>query len=235
MSVEADLVATFIRLKRALDERAPRGCAVADQTARAFLRRADPTLRKLIDAHPDFHQRAWLNELPSRDTFGTLIFQVIGQQLSVSATRTIASRLQQRFGGHLPSAQELLALDPQELRASGMSTRKAATLRSLAERFVDNRLSEKSLAGMTDVEVEAALTETPGIGPWTARGFLIVALDRPDVLPSGDLALRRAVQRAYGFDHLPTEDEMFQIAEPWRPYRSLAASYLRASVLEKGT
>ena len=79
------------------------------------------------------------------------------------------------------------------------------------------------------------LTDVPGIGPWTAHGFLIVALDRPDVLLSGDLALRHAVERAYGFDHLPTEDEMIQVAERWRPYRSLAVSYLFASEFEKGT
>jgi DNA-3-methyladenine glycosylase II len=211
------------------------GSAVADPTARGFLRRADPVLRDLIDARPDFHARAWLDELPPLDAFGTLIFQVVGQQLSVSATRTIVSRLQQRFGGRMPSPQELLAVDPQELRASGMSNRKAATLRALAERFVDGELSDEALARMTDDEIEAELTDVPGIGPWTAHGFLIVALDRPDVLLSGDLALRRAVQRAYGFDHPPTEDEMVQVAERWRPYRSLAVGYLFASEYEKGT
>jgi DNA-3-methyladenine glycosylase II len=205
-----------------------------DPAAREFLRRADPILRELIDARPDFRPRAWLNELPPLDAFGTLIFQVVGQQLSVSATRTIVSRLRDRFGGHLPSPQELLAVDAKELRAAGMSTRKGATLRALAERFLDGRLSDKAFAGMSDDEIEAALTAVPGIGPWTAHGFLIVALDRPDVLLSGDLALRRAVQQAYGFDHLPTEDEMVQVAERWRPYRSLAVSYLFASEFEKG-
>ena len=211
------------------------GSAVANPTAREFQRRADPVLGELIDAHPDFHPRAWLDELPPLDAFGTLIFQVIGQQLSVSATRTIVSRLQERFGGRMPSPQELLAVDPQELRGSGMSNRKAATLRALAGRFVDGELSDEALARMSDDEIEAELTEVPGIGPWTAHGFLIVALDRPDVWLSGDLALRRAVQRAYGFDHPPTEDEMVQLAERWRPYRSLAVSYLFASEYEKGT
>jgi DNA-3-methyladenine glycosylase II len=116
-----------------------------------------------------------------------------------------------------------------------MSNRKGATLRALAERFLDGRLGDRSLARMTDEEVETKLTEIPGIGPWTAHGFLIVALDRPDVLLSGDLALRRAVQRAYGFDHFPSEDEMVQLAKRWRPYRSLAVSYLFAYELEKGT
>ncbi len=211
------------------------GSAVADPSAREFLRHADPILRELIDARPDFHPRAWLNELPPLDGFGTLIFQVVGQQLSVSATRTIVSRLRERFDGHLPSPRELLAADPRELRAAGMSTRKGATLRALAERFLDGRLSDESFARMTDEEIEAALTEVPGIGPWTAHGFLIVALDRPDVLLSGDLALRRAVRRAYGFDHLPSEDEMVRLAEQWRPYRSLAVSYLFASEFEKGS
>jgi DNA-3-methyladenine glycosylase II len=102
-------------------------------------------------------------------------------------------------------------------------------LRALAERFVDGRLSDESLSRMTDDEVEAVLTEVPGIGPWAAHGFLLVALDRQDVFLSGDIALRRAIQRAYGIDHVPTEDEMTQLAERWRPYRSLAVSYLFAS------
>jgi DNA-3-methyladenine glycosylase II len=206
--------------------------AVADPAARDFLRNADPVLARVIDAHPDFHPRAWIDELPGLDAFDTLIFQVAGQQLSVKSTRAILSRLEQSFGGHLPSPAALLAADPQVLRASGFSTRKGATLRALAERFVDGRLSDEALSRMTDEEVEAALTEVSGIGPWTAHGFLIFALDRPDVLLSGDLALRHAVQRLYGLDHLPSEAEMVDTAEHWRPYRSLAVSYLFASEFE---
>ena len=144
--------------------------AVADPEAREFLRKADPVLARLIDARPDFRPRAWLDELPPLDAFRTLVFQVAGQQLSVSSTRAILSRLQQQFGGHLPSPAELLAADPQVLRASGFSARKGETLRALAQRFVDGRLSDEALARMTDDEVEAALTEVPGIGPWTAAG-----------------------------------------------------------------
>jgi DNA-3-methyladenine glycosylase II len=229
-------VVTAGRAKRdpgGLDARRRKAAAIADARAREFLRQADPILAQLIDARPDFRPRAWMAELPPLDAFGTLIFQVAGQQLSVSATRTILSRLQERFGARLPSPAELLAADPQVLRASGLSARKGATLRTLAERFVDGRLSDEALSRMTDDEVEAALTEVPGIGPWTAHGFLIVALDRPDVLLSGDLALRRAIRRTYGFDHLPTQDEMVQLAERWRPYRSLAVSYLFASEYEE--
>jgi DNA-3-methyladenine glycosylase II len=203
--------------------------ALADPEAREFLRKADPVLARLIDARPDFRPRAWKDGLPPFDAFGTLVFQVAGQQLSVASTRAIISHLQERFGGRMPSAAELLAADPQVLRDSGFSVRKGQTLRALAERFVDGRLSDEALARMTDEEVEAALTEVPGIGPWSARGFLLVGLDRPDVFLTGDIALRRAIQRVYGFDHVPTEAELAQISDRWRPYRSLAVSYLFAS------
>jgi DNA-3-methyladenine glycosylase II len=209
--------------------------AIADPEAREFLRNADPVLARLIDARPDFRPRAWMEELPPLDAFGSLIFGVAGQQLSVSSTRAIISHLQERFGGNLPSPAELLAADPQVLRDSGFSARKGETLRALAERFVDGRLSEDAFASMTDEEIEVALTDVSGIGPWTARGFLLVAMDRPDVFLSGDLALRRPIQREYGLDHLPTEEELAGLSDPWRPYRSLAVSYLFASEYEGPT
>jgi DNA-3-methyladenine glycosylase II len=212
-----------------VDSRPRKRAAPADPKAREFLRKADPVLARLIDQRPGFRPRAWMDELPPLDAFGTLVFQVAGQQLSVASTRAIIRHLEERFGGHMPSAAELLAADPHVLRESGFSARKGQTLRALAERFVDGRLSDEALSRMTDEEVEATLTEVPGIGLWTARGFLLVALDRPDVFLSGDLALRRAIQRTYGFDHLPSEEEIAEVSERWRPYRSLAVSYLFAS------
>jgi DNA-3-methyladenine glycosylase II len=113
-----------------------------------------------------------------------------------------------------------------------MSARKAETLGAIAERFVDGRLSDETLASMSDRDVVAALTSVPGIGPWTAHGFLLVALDRPDDFLTGDLALRRVVQRRYGFDHVPTEMELREVSDRWRPYRSLAISYLFTSEYE---
>lgn len=212
-------------MEAAAHKRAP----LASRKAREFLREADPVLGRLIDARPGFRPRAWMDELPAFDAFGTLVFQVAGQQLSVASTRAIIGHLQERFGGHMPSPAELLAADPKVLRDSGFSARKGQTLRALAERFGDGRLGDESLSRMTDDEVESNLTEVSGIGPWTARGFLLVALDRPDVFLTGDLALRRTIQRAYGFDHLPSDEELAQVSDRWRPYRSLAVSYLFAS------
>jgi DNA-3-methyladenine glycosylase II len=108
-------------------------------------------------------------------------------------------------------------------------------LRAVAQRFVDGGLSDEALSAMSDEDVVTELTSIPGIGPWTAHCYLLVALDRPDVFLTGDVALRRAIERAYGFDHLPTDDEMLQLAERWRPYRSLAVSYLFASEYDEPT
>ena len=212
-----------------VESRPRKRASLANRKAREFLRTADPVLARLIDARPGFRPRAWTDELPPLDAFGTLVFQVAGQQLSVASTRAIISHLQDRFGGQMPSPAELLAADPQVLRDAGFSARKGATLRALAARVVDGPLSDPALAKMTDEQVEAALTEVPGIGPWSARGFLLVALDRPDVFLSGDLALRKTIQREYGFDHLPSDDELTEISDRWRPYRSLAVGYLFAS------
>jgi DNA-3-methyladenine glycosylase II len=200
--------------------------------AREHLREADPVLARLIDKNPGFDPRAWMAQLPKMDAYGALLFQIVGQQLSVRSTRAILTRLEALFGGRLPEPQEILDADPEELRRVGMSRRKVETLRALAERFTSGELSDETLQQSSDEEIEAALTAISGVGPWTVHGFLIIALDRPDVVLAGDLALRRAVRNVYGLDHMPTEPEVLEIAERWRPYRSLAVTYLFASEFE---
>jgi DNA-3-methyladenine glycosylase II len=163
------------------------------------------------------------------EPFDVLVFQVIGQQLSVAATRHILRRLQEHFGGTLPTPAEFFTADPDDLRRIGMSRRKVVTLRALAEQFLDGQLSGEALQTLSDQDVETRLTTIPGIGPWTVQGFLIVALDRQDVVMPGDLAFRKIIQKAYALDHLPSQKEVLQIASAWQPYRSLATSYLFAS------
>jgi DNA-3-methyladenine glycosylase II len=200
--------------------------------ARSYLRNADPVLARLIDDRPDFDPRAWMAQLPPMDLYGALLFQVTGQQLSVPATRRTLARIEALFGGHLPSPTELLAVDPAQLREAGLSWRKINTLRDLAERLSDGRLNAGVLSTLPDDELMAELTAIPGIGPWTVQGALLIALQREDVVLPGDLALRKAVQAAYQLDHRPTEQEVLAIAEPWRPYRSLATSYLFSAAFE---
>jgi len=202
------------------------------EEARAHLRDADPVLARLIDDRPDFDPRAWMAELPPMDLFGAVLFQVTGQQLSVAATRRTLGRIEDLFGGHLPSPTELLDVDPSSLRAAGLSWRKIGTLRDLAERLSDGRLDADVLSTLPDDDFMAELTAIPGIGPWTAQGVMILALQREDVVLPGDLALRKAIQRAFELDHLPSQDEVIAIAEKWRPYRSLATAYLFSSAYE---
>jgi len=105
-------------------------------------------------------------------------------------------------------------------------------MRTVASLFRDGTLSEALLRDLSDAEIEARLTAIPGIGPWTVHGFLIIALDRPDVVLPGDLALRKVIRQRYGLDHLPTPTEVSELADRWRPYRSLATAYLFESAFE---
>jgi DNA-3-methyladenine glycosylase II len=201
--------------------------------ARSHLRGADAVLARLIDDRPDFDPRAWLAQLPPMDLYGALLFQVAGQQLSVPSTRRILARVEALFGGHLPSPTELLGIDPAKIREAGLSWRKISTLRDLAGRLSDGRLDPEVLSSLPDDEIMAELTAISGIGPWTVQGALIIALGREDVVLPGDLALRKAIQAAYQLDHLPSQQEVLAIAERWRPYRSLATSYLFSAAFER--
>ena len=203
------------------------------QQARAYLHNADPVLAGLIDDRPAFDPQAWMARLPPMDLYGALLFQVTGQQLSVPATRRTLARIEALFDGHLPSPTELLGVEPGTLREAGLSWRKINTLRDLAERLSDGRLNQNVLSGLPDDELLAQLTAIPGIGPWTVQGALLIALHREDVVLPGDLALRKAVQAAYQLDHLPTQQEVLAIAEKWRPYRSLATSYLFSAAFDR--
>jgi DNA-3-methyladenine glycosylase II len=165
------------------------------------------------------------------DHYGALVRTITGQQLSVLAARAIYGRLTARFGGRAPTPQQILADDPEELRAAaGLSRAKVGFLRSLAEHVLSGELELERLDALGDEEVSAELTAVKGIGQWSADMFLMFHLDRPDILPVGDLGIRRAIELAYGLAELPAPEEMERIAEPWRPHRTLACRYLWRSL-----
>lgn len=165
------------------------------------------------------------------DHYGALVRAIVGQQLSVKAARAIYGRLLERFEGRPPTPVEILADEPEELRsAAGLSRAKVTFLRSLAEHVLSGELELERLDGLGDEEVSAELTAVKGIGAWSAHMFLMFHLDRPDVLPVGDLGIRRAIELAYGLPELPQAAEMELIAAPWRPHRTLACRYLWRSL-----
>ena len=192
------------------------------------LSRADDVMAGLIELHGPLD----LDDRPGRpaDAYGALLRSIVGQQLSVKAARSIYNRLIDMFGGHTPSPEELLATDPEALRGVGLSRAKANYVRSLAEHVQAGELHLDSLGDMSDDEVMAELTAVKGLGEWTAHMFLLFFLKRPDVLPVGDLGVRRAAQRAYGLEALPDAATLERLGERWAPYRSLAALYLWESL-----
>jgi DNA-3-methyladenine glycosylase II len=196
------------------------------------LRAADPVLARLIDGLPPVDLAVWRARW-SLDAFGSLARAIVGQQIANAAAAAIFGRLQGLIGDRDPATAIASASDA-ELRAVGLSGAKMASLRDLATRTLDGRLRLDRVGDMTDDEARAQLTAVRGIGPWTADLFLLGQLGRPDVLPAGDLGIRRAVQAAYGLDGLPSEKEVREIGEAWRPYRSLATAYLYGSLRDAG-
>jgi DNA-3-methyladenine glycosylase II len=196
------------------------------EQAVADLRAADPVLRELIDGvgTEGLGER---RRVRSRDHYGALVHTIVGQQLSTKAVRAIYTRLTDRFGGRNPTPEEVLADDPEELRvAAGLSHAKVGFLRSLAEHVLDGSLELGKLGRLSDDAVIAELVAVKGIGVWSAHMFLMFHLMRPDILPVGDLGIRRAMMVAYGLPELPAPAEMEKIAEPWRPHRTLASEFL---------
>jgi DNA-3-methyladenine glycosylase II len=196
----------------------------------AHLGNADSVLKSLID---DIGPNGLGDPRAGRprDHYGALVRSIVGQQLSTKAARSIYNRLTERFGGRTPTPAEVLADDPDELRASaGLSRAKVSFLRSLAEHVLDGSLELDRLDRLPDEEVIAELVAVRGLGTWSAHMFLMFHLGRPDVLPVGDLGIRRAVMRRYDLEELPAPEQLSEIAEPWRPYRTLACRFLWRSL-----
>jgi DNA-3-methyladenine glycosylase II len=203
---------------------------VPSRKALAHLRAADPVMAGLIEQVGPL--RSFREGRPDpADHYGALVRSIVGQQLSVLAARAIYGRLTERFGGRPPTPREILAEDPEELRtAVGLSRAKAGYLRSLAEHVISGELELERLDALPDEDVIAELVAVKGLGTWSASMFLMFQLERPDVLPVGDLGIRRAIERAYGLSELPAPAEIEKLAEPWRPYRTLACRYLWGSL-----
>jgi DNA-3-methyladenine glycosylase II len=215
---------------KAVSRAEPRRRRPSTRYAIAHLSAADPVLARLIvavgplpdprDGRPD-----------PDDHYGALVRAIVGQQLSVLAARAIYGRLTARFGGRPPTPAEILADDPESLRAAaGLSRAKVGFLRSLGEHVISGELELERLNELADDDVIAELVAVKGLGTWSAHMFLMFQLERPDVLAVGDLGIRRAIERAYALEALPTPEEIERLAEPWRPYRTLACRYLWRSL-----
>jgi len=204
---------------------------MARDAAAEHLRSADPVLAGLIERFGGADEVRAARARRPGDAYGALVRAIVGQQLSTKAARSIFARLVEHFGGHTPTPRELLDAEPEEMRAAaGLSRAKVSFLRDLAEHVEDGELELDELAELPDEEVIEQLVAIKGLGPWTVHMFLIFHLGRPDVLPVGDLGVRRAVQLLYRLDEPPPPAELERIAEPWRPHRSLASLYLWRSL-----
>jgi len=184
------------------------------------LRRVDPELARLIGAHG--HPRLE----PSRNHLQSLTRAIVYQQLSGKAAGTIYRRFLDLFGGRFPDATAIAAMPAARLRRAGLSVAKATYVRDLAARFASGAVDPRRFRRMSDDDLVELLTAIKGIGRWSVHMFLLFGLNRPDVLPVGDLGVRRGMQLRFGLPELPLPRDMEELAAPWRPYRSIGSWYM---------
>ncbi|WP_254862480.1 DNA-3-methyladenine glycosylase family protein [Halovivax gelatinilyticus] len=190
--------------------------------ARPVLER-DPVMAELIEHHDPYVEPEW-------DEYERLCISIINQQLSTASANAVRERVFDLMNGDV-TPENVLETEDEPLRDAGLSTSKIEYLRNAARAFQRRDLSRDGLAAYSNDEVIETLTEIRGIGEWTARMYLLFVLEREDVLPLGDLAVRRGIEQLYGNGVEPgtmTRDEMREIAEAWRPYRSVATRYIWA-------
>lgn len=193
------------------------------QKAIRHLKKSDPVLAGIIDRVGDYR-------IEFRDPdFETLVKSIVYQQLSGRVANVIFGRLARATGGKI-TPENILKLRPARMRAVGLSGQKTEYIRDLARHTRDGRVRFEELPELPDEEVMARLTAVKGIGVWTAHMFLIFALRRHDVLPTGDLGIRNAIRKAYGLEALPLPDEIELMAERWRPFCTVASWYLWRSL-----
>ena len=188
------------------------------------LKNADPVLSSLIErvGRYGIHYR--------EPNFETLVRSIVYQQLSGRVAAIIFGRLSALVPRGKLTPQAILKLTPARMRKAGLSKQKTAYIRDLARKTARGMLKFETLSEMADHEVIEHLTQVKGIGVWTAHMFLLFALQRPDVLPTGDLGIRMAIRKAYGLDELPHPKHIEEIAVRWRPYCSVATWYLWRSL-----
>ncbi len=195
------------------------------RAAEDFLKNTDPTMHGLIDTYGPCKLAA-----NSKPPFHTLVWAIVNQQLSVRAAKTIEDRLLHHLDTDCFEAEYFHGIREKSLRACGLSGSKIRYIRELAKQVRTGVLTLDDLQQLDDTEIADTLMALPGIGPWTADMFLMFALGRLDVLPVGDLALRKSIQQLYGVSAAADPDEYIQLAERWRPYRTVASWYCWAAV-----
>lgn len=190
-----------------------------------YLSRVDPLLNKVIEAVGKYSIKF------RHDPFQSLLESIIYQQLASAVASIIYKRFIKYYNGVLPLPSQILSTPDAILKIKvGLSSKKIEYLKDLSIRIADHRLDLNLLYTMTDEDIINQLTEVKGIGRWTAEMFLIFCLGRPDVLPVGDLGIRKAIQRVYSLPELPTPSTILAISHPWKPYRSVATWYLWKSM-----
>ena len=196
---------------------------MSHKEATRFLKK-DPKLAEIIKQVGDFNVKI------TKNRYQSLVEAIIAQQLSGSAAESILKKFKKLFKSKFPKPFEVIKTPNSKIRSVGLSKMKIMYIKDLSKKIQSKQLNMRKISTKSDEYVVEHLTDVKGIGRWTAEMFLIFSLGRLDVLPVGDLGLKKGIQLMYSLKELPNENEIEQMAESWRPYRTVATWYLWKSL-----
>ena len=196
-----------------------------DKKAIKFLKK-DPKFAKIIMQVGDYNVKI------TKNRYQSLVEAIISQQLSGSAANSITKKFRKLYKSKFPKPRDIIKTSDSKLRTTGLSKMKIVYIKELSKKIESKELNMRKISTQSNEQVIEVLTDVKGIGRWTAEMFLIFSLGRLDILPVGDLGLKKGIQSMYSLKELPEKEQIEQLAESWKPYRTVATWYLWKS-LEK--
>ena len=194
-----------------------------DKKAIKFLKK-DPKFAKIIMQVGDYNVKI------TKNRYQSLVEAIISQQLSGSAANSIIKKFRKLYKSKFPKSRDVIKTSDSKLRTTGLSKMKIVYIKELSKKIESKELNMRKISTQSDEQVIEVLTDVKGIGRWTAEMFLIFSLGRLDILPVGDLGLKKGIQSMYSLKELPQKEQIEQLAESWKPYRTVATWYLWKSL-----
>ena len=194
-----------------------------DKKAVKFLKK-DPKFAKIIMQVGDYNVKI------TKNRYQSLVEAIISQQLSGSAANSIIKKFRNLYKSKFPKPRDVIKTSDSKLRTTGLSKMKIVYIKELSKKIESKELNMRKISTQSDEQVIEVLTDVKGIGRWTAEMFLIFSLGRLDILPVGDLGLKKGIQSMYSLKELPQKEQIEQLAESWKPYRTVATWYLWKSL-----
>jgi len=196
-----------------------------------YLIKSDPNLGRFIDF---FNKKNFVlnDDYSKKSEFLSLVRIIIGQQLSINASNSIFSKFTNKYGENIKKIKLESSLF-EDLLSLGLSKTKSNTIIEISELTINNSINLKEISKLEEKEAKDILCSIKGIGPWSVENFLLFSGNNNDICPANDLGIKKGIKIIYNLKELPKDNEVYKIAELWKPYRSIASRYIWEIVDQK--